>query len=245
VKRIGDAGFLHHLTISSHYQGRSFTNCVSRVVRRLPDLSADAALYQRNLHCPSLQDLAFRLGVTAQSLTSLGIGWCSKKRAWSFPMLDAKGQVIGIRLRAASGQKFAISGSRQGLFYSRAALADGRWIITEGPTDCAAAIDLGFPSVGLPSAGAAIPMLTRLVSIYRPQSVITVADNDSTGLHGMLATAAALRLHVRDVRLVRPPERIKDLREWRQRGLTIEGLSIAIDIAIPTPLNFQKGRQCP
>ena len=61
-------------------------------------------------------DLAASLGVTALSLHDIGACWHPAYNAWAFPMRSGTGEIIGIRLRNESGRKWAISGSRQGLF---------------------------------------------------------------------------------------------------------------------------------
>ena len=43
--------------------------------------------------------LATALGVSIGSLMRLGVGWSPKHRAWSFPMSNAAGDTVGIRLR--------------------------------------------------------------------------------------------------------------------------------------------------
>jgi hypothetical protein len=57
-------------------------------------------------------------------------------------MNDGKRSVIGIRLRNDLGRKWAVTGSRQGLFLPGP--HPGQTVlIVEGPTDAAAAVDLG------------------------------------------------------------------------------------------------------
>ena len=41
---------------------------------------------------------------------------CRSTGAWTFPMCDSSGGIIGIRLRTTTGFKFSVAGSRQSLF---------------------------------------------------------------------------------------------------------------------------------
>ena len=63
----------------------------------------------------ALADFATSLGVSTTSLAAVGAAWAEPHAAWAFPMCDGYGNVIGIRLRNERG-KFAVRGSRQGIF---------------------------------------------------------------------------------------------------------------------------------
>jgi hypothetical protein len=109
------------------------------------------------------------------------------------------------------------------------ALADhgGPVLVVEGMTDTATAMDLGFDAVGRPSDLACMDFLCKLLP---GRTVIVVGENDKKpdGKHpgrvGAETTYGALiRAGVGDVRIVMPPEHIKDLRVWRTKyGLTRE-----------------------
>ena len=59
---------------------------------------------------------ADELGVAAWSLRSLDIRAATQHRAYAFPMRDGYGEIIGIRLRSNDGRKWAVRGSKNGLF---------------------------------------------------------------------------------------------------------------------------------
>lgn len=63
-----------------------------------------------------LISLAKSLGVEMLSLDSMGVSWSHYHQAFAFPMYDGFGIMVGIRLRDVSGKKWAVSGSKQGLF---------------------------------------------------------------------------------------------------------------------------------
>jgi hypothetical protein len=60
----------------------------------------------------ALQRLGGVLGVSAGSLSRLGAAWFAGGPAWSFPMRNGAGEIIGIRLRSEDGSKYAVTGSQ-------------------------------------------------------------------------------------------------------------------------------------
>ena len=74
--------------------------------------------FQRQLRPESLERLTGRLGVSAESLRALDVGFV--RHAYTFPMRDADGQVIGFALRTfKDDSKIVLEGSRNGLFVPR------------------------------------------------------------------------------------------------------------------------------
>jgi phage/plasmid primase-like uncharacterized protein len=192
------------------------------------DLHLLAQNYQTAVNPIRLDRFAHSMGLSAASLRRLGIGWAFESGAWAFPMCDAQGNVIGIRLRFQTGKKRAVTGGREGLFIP-SDLTDGDMVlIAEGPTDTAALLDLGFSAVGRPSCNGGRKLLVQLVQERRPSSVVIVSDNDSPGQRGAMALASALRRHC-GVRVIRPPAGIKDARAWKRSGATAADIQAAID----------------
>lgn len=169
--------------------------------------------------------LAQELGVSVQSLERLGVGWTGS--SWSFPMHDDAGRVIGISLRRPDGRKLAVKGSRLGAFLPRGVVVDEpRLLVCEGQSDTAACLDLGFPAIGRAGALSATRIVCNLVRRLRPREVAVVGDRDVAGTKGAAALAAALAATCTVVRVVHPPEGVKDAREWKKSGATrvdIEG----------------------
>lgn len=91
-------------------------------------------------------------------------------------------------------------------------------LVVEGMTDTAAAMDMGFVGVGRPSNLACMDLLLELC---RGREVIVVGENDtkadgrSPGREGMVAAGQTLRQTARKIRMVLPPAKYKDLRQWR------------------------------
>jgi len=248
----------------------------------------------QNLNCDDLLDrwrqqqngqiepFAATLGVSQDALRLLGCVWASGHRAFAFPMRDANRRVIGIRLRNDLGRKWAVKGSRQGLFLnlthvggasspaekpplsypykitSKLAgvgqnnlpavpmltepipLAKGKTpgearesmtrrdhrgktdsrgggqtlLIVEGPTDAAAAIDLGYAVVGRPACLGCESMISEYVRKCVVRTVVIVADADLPGQRG----AAKLQEKFQRAKIVTLPA--KDLRSFVNSGGT-------------------------
>ncbi len=156
---------------------------------------------------PALAEFAAALGLSVASLSALSPAWASSFSAWAFPMADGYGNVVGIRLRGERG-KFAVRGSQQGIFI--AAVPPQPWLyVCEGPTDTAAAVELGLFAVGRPNCccgGADIKIFTRQ---HKCQRVVLIADNDKPGLDGARKVGTEIGL---PFAVYVPPA--KDLREF-------------------------------
>lgn len=90
------------------------------------DWNKPVAEAQANAWDPMVSSLATELGVSAESLRSLGVGYLpsvafkkgpSPLGWWTFPMRDAEGKVTGMSLRSRRGAKYVVTGSRPGLAY--------------------------------------------------------------------------------------------------------------------------------
>jgi len=168
----------------------------------------------------AVQRLAGLLGVEPDSLDALGVAWAPSYSAWAFPMLDADGEISGIRLRSEAGEKWAVRGSHEGLFYTEARLPDALAWICEGPTDTAAALTLGLWAIGRPSCTGAVRMVRDLLARLRIRRAIIVADVDDpkhrpSGGHWRPGAEGAARLGPAlgvPFKIIFPPR--KDLREW-------------------------------
>jgi hypothetical protein len=161
----------------------------------------------------ALDDLATELGLSTPSLTAMGAAWAAPHAAWAFPMSDGHGNVTGIRLRNETC-KFAVRGSRQGIFLADVP-SQKILFVCEGPTDTAAAVELGLFAVGRPNCccgGSEIRIYARRLTVAR---VVIVSDNDKPGLDGARKVGAELKL---PFAIYVPPA--KDLREFVRLGGT-------------------------
>lgn len=133
-----------------------------------------------------LDGIGESLGVDTDALKSIGCAWSVTNHAWMFPMKDAKGIVIGIRLRNERGEKWSVKGSRSGLFipddYSFA--IDQTLYLVEGPTDLAAAMTLGLRAIGRPACLGQENLILEYLRIQKVDRLVIITDNDTPGLRG-------------------------------------------------------------
>jgi DNA primase len=113
------------------------------------------------------------------------------------------------------------------------------WIV-EGPTDAAALLSIALDAVGVPSAGGAADRLLALARRIRPDEIAIVADRDQAGQRGAERLRDALMI-VAPVRIVIPPDGIKDARAWVVGGADRERVEHAADCARMHRVAFQGG----
>lgn len=153
-----------------------------KAMGRPKNFSAHMRAFREKRKDSHLEGLANILGVTRDSLFALDACYSSLDRAWAFPMHDSFGNVCGIRFRnAETGHKWAMPGSRQGVFLGVVAVD---WteplMICEGPTDVAAALSMGFQAIGRPSCNSGAETVEEIVSVMRAKRVIIACDNDAS-----------------------------------------------------------------
>ncbi len=241
-KQTRNGGFLHVLRDDPEWRERPRARTLTVPTRdESPiDFGRPAADYAVAVDMGELQDFAEGLGLCAESLVRLGIGWAAEHRAWSFPMYDGGRRVRGIRLRCGAGRKWAVTGSGDGLFVPSGLDFAKPLLICEGPTDTAALLDLGFEAVGRPSCTGGTRLLAELVAHRKPPGVVIVADRDEPGGRGAEALAAALLPVCRSVGVICPPEGIKDARAWKQAGAAHQDVQAAIDAAPEQSLGVER-----
>ncbi|MCX5660408.1 MAG: toprim domain-containing protein [Planctomycetota bacterium] len=239
-KRVGDAGWLHRLREVALPPGP-----VRRVLRVAPepaetpvrDWAEVADRYAAAVDPDRLVQLADDLGLTVGSLRRLRIGWADDHGAWAFPMAGPASEVRGVRLRFPSGAKLSIKGGKEGLFIPVGldapgeAARGGRLLVTEGPTDCAALLDLGFDAVGRPSCTGGTLALAELVRLREATEVVIVADADAPGRRGAESLAVVLVTIAPAVRIITPPDPVKDARAWKRAGATHQDVLQRIEAA--------------
>jgi hypothetical protein len=244
-KRVGKqdfAGFLHSFDNGNDFRRvvRPFTTVKNEpaVIIDWPALTVSCV---KALPGGALECFAASLGLSSDSLRRLNVGWHRAKRSYSFPMKDETGRLVGIRLRRPNGNKFAVHGSRQGLFIPYGLRLDERLLaplfITEGPTDGAALLDLGLAAVGRPSCLGGVALLTKLARRLRPEQVVIVADQDIVGRRGAEVLAASL-VTITPVRVITPPAGIKDARAWKRAGATAADIFSAVDATFSKKLKI-------
>jgi 5S rRNA maturation endonuclease (ribonuclease M5) len=145
-------------------------------------------------------------------------------------MRDAEAVACGIRLRRLDGSKWAVRGSRQGLFIAHHFPIGNTLVVCEGPTDTAAMLMLGFDAVGRPSCSGGMALIVDLVHRHHFEDVVIMPDSDAPGQRGARYLAARLVGYVPGgVRIVTPP--LKDAREWVRSGANRLDVLDAIEAA--------------
>ena len=180
--------------------------------------------FRNDLKGYQIDELADQLGLHRNALKAVGVGWYEEYQAYSFPMRDGGGWVIGFSLRRSTGKKFAVPGSRNGLFIPPLNHR-GQLFVVEGATDTAAMCQLDFDVVGRPSCtGGELHLVEMLMTrwplgrVPRPSMVI-VGERDKPGIAGARKLMRRMRAHLKDVTVMIPPAGYKDVREWIRDGV--------------------------
>src|SRR5258705_2607362 len=159
-------------------------------------------------------------------------------------MRDHLARVIGVRIRDdASGTKFAVRGSGNGLFLPR---IDERELVIacEGETDTAAALSLDFYAIGRPGCSGGTELFLRWLRRRAMRDVVVVADSDGPGIQGAYELVDALSAHARSVRVVIGPRGGKDLMQAVRSGYTRDDLLQDIETAMPVQPSIRgRGRE--
>ncbi len=141
---------------------------------------AELVAQLRRITTPAMiEQHADELGVSADMLDAMTAAWCPAQDAWAFPMWSGSGSIVGVRLRNVAGEKWAITGSKEGLFWPFGEPPeDGVLYVCEGPTDTTAAATLGLWAVGRPSCTGATEHLRELCRRMRAKRIVIIGDND-------------------------------------------------------------------
>jgi len=215
--RAGEAGWFH--PAGDRQRGASER---SWSVTEAPDVGdlADRYFIAHNAP-PARFALARRLLVAEESLERLRVGWNSALEAWTFPMRDGRGRVVGIQHRFnATGEKRVVKGHRSGVFEPAGMdVRDAELVVCEGASDTAAALSVGLEAIGRFSCTGTVAETVARIRRHRPDRVLVVADNDVPGRRGAELLASALEGIAR-TELRTPPAGLKDLRAWTHAGAT-------------------------
>lgn len=225
-KRCGDAGWLHILIerIANSQRPNKYSHRIPIDFGKEKDFNSLAKMYQSQLTKEKLQQLSENLQITSESLAKLNVGWDGK--AFTFGMSNDFGKIIGIRRRFSNGYKVSVKGSKTGLFIPADLPSEGLLLICEGPTDTAAALDLGFAAIGRPNCNSCVDMTARFA---KGRKIVIMGDNDKPGRAGVKKLTGKLLLYCSSVKVIYPPDKIKDLRQWLRAGLTSETLQKIIE----------------
>lgn len=161
--------------------------------------------------------LAQEMSVTSESLKSLGV--TRNGTSWLIPERDATGEVIGRAKRFDDGSKGFVAGGNRGLTYAHpldnyagSTMANPVFIV-EGASDVAAGLSIGLDVIGRPSANGGSKYLAELL---KDRHVCIIAENDDNeaGAKGAASVAEKIVGSVSTLRIISPPAKYKDLRQW-------------------------------
>jgi hypothetical protein len=230
---------------------------------RRNDLHILAQKFRSRITLPRIGTLSRDLGLSVESLQRLDVGWSDGEPmhverlgeevpvyAYSFPRRDAAGKVIGLNMRTPKGRKFAFTGSGGGLHIPRGFGGGGRAFLCEGPTDTAAAVDLGLNVFGRVSCSSDVELVIAFVQAQNISELVIFSQRDAAHYRpdgtpyypaqdGAEVLAVQLLAHLGDVRVIMPPafERDKDVRDWKRRGATAGDVERLVMEASPRRLS--------
>lgn len=156
--------------------------------------------------------LARRWNVSPTVITELGIGWDGA--AHTIPMYDLD-QLVGIQRQFTAGYKCMVSGSQLGLIVPMTMATGNVLFITEGASDLACLLDMGYCGLGQPSCLVGKKLVYNWLKRYNPEyeKIGIISDADEPGIKGSKKLQDYLDSeHTRTKIII--PEKGKDLREW-------------------------------
>jgi hypothetical protein len=221
-----NGGWFHRRGSSTSERREDFPKTTVQLRTHAPDFAALIARWRRE-KAGELESYAATLGVGRQDLDDLHVCWAPEYQAFAFPMCNADGEVVGIRLRN-DVHKWSVKGGHQGLFIPFAAVKRfpiTTVLIVEGPTDCAAGLALGFFTIGRPNNLVGGEMVREVLAGLPAKEIIVCYDNDwhidSLGKRIRPGALGAERL-IKELRrpVVRFVPETKDLRSFLQAGGT-------------------------
>lgn len=241
-KPVPNGGWIHRLNgcqpvdfrENPHYSAKNAGLWV-KYLTHAPDFSQLNSQYRQAVQ---LDIPAKRLGVSGEALHRIGIGYDGKN--YTFPMVDNDIRIVGIRIRADSGKKWSVKGSKNALFKPAGVHCDDSLlVICEGPTDCAALLTLGFNAIGRPSCLGGVKYIIPFLRAGPRREVVIMADRDEPkrlpngslwrpGYDGAMKLARQVKWLTDGVKVVKPP-RHKDIRRWLIAGATKDTVQAIIN----------------
>ena len=173
-----------------------------------------------------LRQLAEEWQVPPSVLRKLGVGWLSRREAYTFPERDHEGRITGILCRdIETGKKTMIRGSHRGLYLPVGwDEPQGPILIPEGVSDTAVLLAQGLAVVGRPACKGGVEFLGELLADH-DREIVVIGENDLKadgrwpGRDGAEQVASNLaNMLGREVQWTLPPEGFKDVREYLNAG---------------------------
>jgi hypothetical protein len=239
-RQIGNAGYLHADSgvIETRVVAAFMSKPKPRPTKNFRPIADQCHLQNGGMAA----QLAISLGVSEASIDRVKCGWSDPHQAWTFPMVDAKLQTVGIRLRSMDGFKYAMPDSHNALFVPTDLTGDGTLYIEEGPTSLAAVLDWGFDCIGRPSCSSCVDMTLEWIMEHgggRKRNAVIIANKDTRktrpdgstfwpGQEGAAKLADRLHGNVRSVKVIEPLIG-KDSRDWMTAGATRKSVNFVVN----------------
>ncbi len=178
-----------------------------------------------------------KLGLSRDAMGLLGCQRAPWPETLAFPMRDGCNRIVGVRLRNAKGQKWAVSSSHQGLFIPQCDPQPVAFFV-EGPTNAAAGLSLGVFAVGRPNNVGGVFQINELVTRLKIRKAVIIGDTDvdkqrpdgskfNPGADG--ACALSENIKIPHCTLLLPT---KDMRDFKTMGGTAKMLNLLVDQCI-------------
>lgn len=162
-----------------------------------------------------VETLATDLGLPVTATAALAPAYMPDLEAWAFPMRNADGAIVGVRMRNGKAEKWALTGSHNALFVpTETSTAQTLWL-PEGPTSTIACCAMGMRTVGRPSTNTGFDLIDQYMATHKLTDAVALVDDDlpdpRTGLYPGLEWSARLADHLlacnprRTLRLVMLP----------------------------------------
>lgn len=227
-KRSKNGGFVHRLDDDQAVAPLPRPVRSKGPVRRVPWRATMLACVDEIMRV-QLKDLADAFGCPIGTLERMQVGWSCSNDAYTIPMRDADGEPIGIQLRYRNGRKLCIKGSHLGLFGTQCQNAEPV-IVTEGASDCAYVMAMGFHAIGRPSNVSGHELVAEYLGRMDKPDVVVICDRDKEGSPAAAATkrgaqqlAKSVRRQCRTLKIVKPPAD-KDVRAWAPSKAAFEAV---------------------
>jgi hypothetical protein len=219
---VKNGGWLHRIGGRSPIPTRPLPPPDDSLLAPAIDAQAIWTGYRTGSLCATAE-AAVALGLPMWTTWEIGAG-IDPQGNLAFPMRDGNLAVTGIRLRSADGKKWAVKGSRAGVFTpTRYNPQDwenaGHAVVVEGPTDAAAVLAIDLIPIGRPSCLGCEQILIDAARTLGATALTVVADNDGPGVMGARRLCTALAAAGVRHRLVTAGGH-KDMRKWWQTGTT-------------------------
>jgi 5S rRNA maturation endonuclease (ribonuclease M5) len=182
--------------------------------------------YCSAMRLPYWMLISENLGLSPMALERYFIGlYPCDRPAFTFPMWTGFSKLCGIRIRDLNGNKWSVTGSKNGLFIPTVLTGQSPLIICEGATDAASLTAMEFDTIGRFSCSGGLEDIKIFLKKYPYKKVVIMSDNDVAhyrqngdvyfpGQEG----AAKLSEQLGGLQVIKPP--FKDVRAWYNKGCT-------------------------